>query len=24
MAISLYQRHPFSALGEIRHWGMKC
>jgi len=24
MAISLYQRHPFSALGEIRHWRMKC
>lgn len=24
MAISLYQRHPFSALGEIRHWRIKC
>jgi hypothetical protein len=24
MAISLYQRHPFSALGEIRHWRTKC
>ncbi len=24
MALSLYQRHPFDALGEIRNWRMKC
>ncbi len=24
MAISLYQRHPFSALGEIKQWRIKC